>query len=87
MLTHYPGADSDDQPAPPPVISDLIAPWNELAGLLDELEIERLLEERLPPHRRYLADELHSLLADIGDMMLDAEIDYALKNLELMEDR
>jgi hypothetical protein len=65
--------------------SSLIEPWNELTSLLDELGIERILENQLPQHHRFLADKLHLLLSEISYVVECAEIDDALETLELME--
>ena len=61
-----------------PHISDLIEPWNDLTELLDDLDVERILEQQLPPGRRHAADKLHRLLLEISELMLDAEIDDSL---------
>jgi hypothetical protein len=55
---------------PSPQIRELIGPWNELTELLDELGVERILEEQLPAARRHAADKLHR--AAVRDRRVDA---------------
>ena len=69
-----------------PHISDLIQPWNELTELLDDLDVERILEQQLPPGRRHAADKLHRLLLEISELMLDADIDDRLETIGSMLD-
>jgi hypothetical protein len=65
-------------------IRDLIEPWNQHTELLDDLGVERILEQQLPPARRYEADRLHRLLFEISDLIRRAEIDDHLETLEIM---
>jgi hypothetical protein len=43
--------------------------WNQFDDLWDELDITRLLEEHIPPHRRYLADRLRRIRIEIESQM------------------
>jgi hypothetical protein len=67
-----------------PDIRCLIEDWNELTELLDNLGVERMLEQQLPPGQRHAADKLHRLLFEISQFVLDADIDDRLETIESM---
>ena len=56
--------------------------WDQLDGIMDELNVEQLVFEHTPPARRHRVDRMHHLVWRIGELFEELE-DAAM--LELAE--
>ena len=57
--------------------------WGEIDRIMDELNVEQVLIEHMPPSRRHQVDRLHHLMRRIGELFEELEVAAMVELAEL----